>query len=112
MALLGGGGHAPMNRLHELVQIDVYARALALLSRPYLRRTARRNGTGQARCLCEEGAMTLVNALGIGLGLLSIPVNAVILYLVRRAVAHCSCEIGMAVGSAFGGGPDDNGWEQ
>ena len=35
--------------------------------------------------------MTWTDAVGIGLGLLSIPVNAVVLYLIHRAIACRWC---------------------
>jgi len=52
--------------------------------------------------------MTWADALGIGLGLLSIPVNAVAFYLVHRAVARCCCNIGVTIGGTFGDEPDDH----
>ena len=48
--------------------------------------------------------MTWADALGISLGLLSIPVNAAVLYLIHRAIARWWCIIVLTIGSPFDDG--------
>jgi len=50
--------------------------------------------------------MSWADALGISLGLLSILVNAAVLYLIYRTTARRWCMIVLTIGSIFGHEPD------
>jgi len=52
--------------------------------------------------------VTWADALGIGLGLLSIPVNAAVLYLIYRTTARWWCMIVLTIDGISGGEPDDD----
>ena len=52
--------------------------------------------------------MDWADALGIGLGSLSIPLNVVVFYLIQGAIARRWCMIILIFGSAFGGEFNDN----
>lgn len=57
--------------------------------------------------------MNWMDALGMGLGLLSVTVNVAVFYLIHRAIARWWCMIVLIIGGIFGHEPDGyrhEGW--